>query len=188
MLKADLRLKYSQLRNQIPTEKISEDSLLISNKALELPIWDFDYYHIFLPIPNKKEIDTVYLLSILQGRDKHVILPKMVGDSLTHFLLTDNTKLKTNTWNVPEPIDGIEVHPTKIDVVFVPLLAYDKKGNRIGYGKGYYDRFLQECKPGVLKIGLSLFNAEDNIEDVCENDIPLDYCITPEKIYTFSKS
>ena len=189
MLKADLRLLYSQRRNQITTEKISEASLLISNKALDIAIWEFDYYHIFLPIALKKEIDTVYLLSILQGRDKHVIIPKMKGDALLHFLLTDNTKFIPNKWGVPEPVDGIEIPPAKIDVVFVPLLAYDKNGNRVGYGKGYYDRFLQQCKPGVIKVGLSLFEPEENIADVLkEEDIPLDYCITPDKIYCFSKS
>ena len=188
MLKADLRLLYSQRRNQISSEKISDDSLLISNKILDLPIWDLDYFHIFLPIPQKKEIDTVFLLSVLHGRDKHVIVPKMEGDTLTHYLLTDNTQLKTNRWGVPEPVNGIEVQPAKIDVVFVPLLAYDKTGNRVGYGKGYYDRFLQKCKPEVIKIGLSLFDPEEEIEDVLENDIPLDYCITPGHIYRFSKS
>ncbi|MDV7137860.1 5-formyltetrahydrofolate cyclo-ligase [Maribacter sp. TH_r10] len=186
MLKSDLRLQYSQLRNQISLEKISQESLLIANKSLELPIWNFSYYHIFLPILGKKEIDTVFLLSILQGRDKNVILPKMEGGSLIHYLLTDNTKLKTNKWNVPEPVDGIQIPPNKIEVVFIPLMAYDTKGNRVGYGKGFYDRFLQQCNPDVIKIGLSLFEPEDKIEDVFENDIPLDYCITPNKIYSFS--
>ncbi len=188
MLKSNLRVHYSRLRNQISPGKISDDSLLIANKALELPIWDFDYYHLFLPIQDKGEIDTVFLLSILQGRDKHVVLPKMEGALLTHFLLTDNTKIKTNKWKVPEPVDGIGIPPEKIDVVFIPLLAYDEKGNRVGYGKGYYDRFLQQCKPDVIKVGLSLFEPEKNIEDVEETDIPLDYCITPKKIYAFSGS
>ena len=110
----------------------------------------------------------------------------MESGSLIHYLLTDNTKLKTNKWNVPEPVDGIQIPPNKIEVVFIPLMAYDTKGNRVGYGKGFYDRFLQQCNPDVIKIGLSLFEPEDKIEDVFENDIPLDYCITPNKIYSFS--
>lgn len=188
MMKSDLRLRYSKLRNQIPSGEISDLSLLIANKTLDLPIWDFGFYHIFLPIPGKKEIETEFLLSILQGRDKHVVLPKMEGDTLIHFLLTDNTKIQPNKWNVPEPIDGIDIQPSKIDVVFMPLLAYDKKGNRVGYGKGYYDRFLQQCRPDVIKVGLSLFEAEEQIEDVFEDDIPLDYCITPLKTYSFPAS
>ena len=185
MLKSDLRLLYTKLRKELTFRKITDYSLQLANSSLELPIWNFDYYHLFLPITDKKEIDTSFLLSILQGRDKHVILPKMKGDDLIHFLLTDNTTLKTNQWNVPEPVDGIVVESSKIDVVFVPLLAFDKKGNRVGYGKGFYDRFLQQCKKDVVKIGLSLFDAEEEIEDVLENDIPLDYCITPNKIYEF---
>ena len=185
MLKSDLRLHYTKLRKELSLQKIADYSLQLANNSLELPIWNFDYYHIFLPIRDKKEIDTSFLLSILQGRDKHVILPKMEGDDLTHFLLTDNTILKTNQWNVPEPVEGISVESSKIEVVFVPLLAFDKHGNRVGYGKGFYDRFLKQCKKDVVKIGLSLFEAEEEIEDVFENDIPLDYCITPNKIYEF---
>jgi 5-formyltetrahydrofolate cyclo-ligase len=55
-------------------------------------------------------------------------------------------------------------------VVFVPLLAFDKKGNRVGYGKGFYDAFLSKCKPETIKIGLSFFEAEETIDDVFEND------------------
>jgi 5-formyltetrahydrofolate cyclo-ligase len=73
----------------------------------------------------------------------------------------------------------------KIDVVFVPLLAYDTLGNRVGYGKGFYDTFLSECKPDVLKIGLSFFEPENIIEDLNQNDIKLDICINPSHIYRF---
>ena len=72
----------------------------------------------------------------------------------------------------------------KLDVIFVPLLAYDEKGNRIGYGKGFYDRFLANCKPDTLFVGLSFFPPEKNIS-VEETDVPLHYCITPEKILSF---
>jgi 5-formyltetrahydrofolate cyclo-ligase len=104
-----------------------------------------------------------------------------------HFLLTDNTKIRKNEYNIPEPLDGIEVPPSKIEVVFIPLLAYDSHGNRVGYGKGFYDIFLSECHPETIKIGLSFFEPESIIEDVAVNDIRLDYCITPNKIYSFTK-
>ena len=104
---------------------------------------------------------------------------------MTHFLLTDNTKIKKNEYNIPEPVDGIEVPSKKIDVVFVPLLAYDKKGNRVGYGKGFYDKFLSECKPDVIKIGLSFFEPEELIADIFEGDIKLDYCVSPNGFYQF---
>ncbi len=188
MLKSDLRLKYIELRDKLPKKELLDSSLIIANKLLELPIWKFEYYHLFLSISEKKEIDTSFVLSILQGRDKNVILPKIQDERLVHYLLTDSTAIKKNKWNVPEPIDGIEVKPFKIDVVFVPLLAFDIHGNRVGYGKGYYDGFLKECKPDVLKIGLSLFEAEDEIIDAFEKDIPLDYCVTPSTCHRFSST
>jgi 5-formyltetrahydrofolate cyclo-ligase len=126
-------------------------------------------------------------LHLLSGKDKEIIVSKSDFESrnMTHFLLTDNTKIIKNEYNIPEPVDGIEVPSIKIEVVFVPLLAFDKKGHRVGYGKGFYDKFLSECKPGTVKIGLSCFEAEEFIEDIFEGDVLLDYCVTPNKVYLF---
>jgi len=82
-------------------------------------------------------------------------------------------------------LDGIEVDEEKIQVVFIPLLAFDLLGNRVGYGKGYYDTFLKNCNDSILKIGLSLFEAEKEIIDIHENDVPLNFCVTPEQVYEF---
>ena len=100
---------------------------------------------------------------------------------MTHFLLTDSTVIKISHFNIPEPVDGIEISTDKIEVVFVPLLAFDKQGHRVGYGKGFYDNFLKKCNPKTLKIGLSFFEVEDVIEDTNENDIKLDFCVTPNQ-------
>ena len=90
-----------------------------------------------------------------------------------------------NEWNIPEPINGISISTEQIDVVFIPLLAYDKTGNRVGYGKGFYDKFLAKCKPETIKIGLSFFESVESIIDVFEEDIRLDYCVTPKLIYKY---
>lgn len=189
MLKKDLRLNYSTLRENTAREALLNSSLSIANQLLKAPIWNASYYHIFLPIFDKKEMDTSFILSILQGKDKHVVLPKVVSSTqLKHYLLTDNTKLVTSDWGVPEPEDGIEIPANNLDVVFIPLLAFDEKGNRVGYGKGFYDRFLKECRSDVLKVGVSLFGAEPVISDTNSEDVRLDFCITPEKIYSFKES
>lgn len=185
MTKKDLRLDFKKRRKNISRQFLASASLGIANNVLKIPIWDFDFYHTFLPISNKKEPDTSYLLSVLQGKDKNIVLPKVSGQHLKHYLLTDSTKLKNSNWNIPEPENGIEISPEKIDVVFVPLLAFDKNGNRIGYGKGFYDNFLASCRSGTIKVGLSLFAPVKKITDVLETDIPLDYCVTPEKNYSF---
>lgn len=189
MLKKNLRFIYMKRRNELSSQVLSNLSLEIANKLLKLPIWEFANYHVFLAITEKKEIDTTLILSILQGKDKNIIVPKMnTNGTLTNYLLTDNTKLVKNEWNVPEPQDGLEIGAENLDVVFVPLLAFDKRGQRVGYGKGFYDRFLANCKPETIKVGVSLFDVEECISDVREDDIPLDYCVTPEKIYSFTGS
>ncbi len=187
MNKKELRQKYKTLRNQLSEEDLEEMSLAIANKVLTLPIWEKTYFHIFLPIIEHKEVNTEYILHLLSGKDKEIIVSKsdFKTREMTHFLLTDNTKIKKNQYNIPEPVDGLEVPTRKIEVVFVPLLAFDQSGQRAGYGKGFYDKFLAECKPDTIKIGLSFFEAEENIKDVFESDVKLDYCVTPSQVYWF---
>ena len=187
MNKTELRQKYKALRNSLSENEIEEMSLAVANKILTLPIWEKTYFHIFLPITEHHEVNTEFILHLLSGKDKEIIISKSDFDTkkMTHFLLTDNTKIKKNKYNIPEPVDGIIVPSNKIDVVFVPLLAFDKKGHRVGYGKGFYDKFLSECKPDVIKIGLSYFEPEELITDVFEGDVKLDYCVTPNSIHSF---
>ena len=185
--KNELRNKYKKLRQNLSEIEIEEMSMAIANNLLQLPIWEKTYFHIFLSIVEYKEVDTELILHLLSGKDKEIIISKsdFVTREMTHFLLTDNTKIKKNEYNIPEPIDGIEVPAKKLDVVFVPLLAYDIKGNRVGYGKGFYDTFLLDCKLDVIKIGLSFFEPEELITDIFEGDVKLDYCVTANSFHTF---
>ena len=163
-------------------------SLEIANKTLDLDIWDFQNYHVFFPIEKHNEVDSKLIIQIIQGKDKNVILPKINLESKTidSFLLTDSTPLKTNHLGISEPINGIQINHDQIDLVFIPLLAFDHFGHRVGYGAGYYDKFLSEC-PNAIKVGLSYFDPINKIEDINSKDIKLDYCITPNKVYKFSE-
>jgi len=190
--KKSLRQKAKAERQKLTQEEIEDKSLAIANQLLRMDtlpngklVWDKLYYHLFLTIEEQKEINTEYILQILAGKDKEIVISKCDFATLemTHFLLTDNTKIKKNSYSVPEPVDGLEVPVAKIDVVFVPLLAYDMQGNRVGYGKGFYDNFLRKCKPETIKIGLSFFPPQEKIDDVSENDVKLDFCVTPEKVF-----
>ncbi len=187
MNKKELRIQYKALRSQLSENDMEEISLAIANKVLTLPVWEKTYFHIFLPITELKEVNTEFILHLLSGKDKETIISKsdFKTRNMTHFLLTDNTKIRKNEYNIPEPIDGLEVPTSKIEVVFVPLLAFDKTGHRAGYGKGFYDKFLTECTPETIKIGLSFFEAEELIADVFESDVKLDYCVTPKGVYKF---
>jgi len=191
MLKKDLREKYKRLRDELSPEQIDDKSMAIANRMLQLDIWNKTYFHLFLAIEEKKEVDTEFILQILAGYDKEILVSKTDFDKgkMTNYLLTDNTKFQKNKYNIYEPVDGIEVPDSKIEVVFVPLLAFDKKGNRVGYGKGFYDKFLSRCNADVIKVGVSFFEAEEEIiEGVFEGDIRLDYCVTPTTNYTFRET
>ena len=186
MTKKELRFHYKAQRSSLSSNNIQEFSVSIANQLLLLPIWQHTYYHLFLTIVKNREIDTNPILSVLLGKDKEVLVPKIIeAGHMAHYLLTDSTVLSPNALGIPEPQNGIAVKEDRIDVVFVPLLAFDDTGNRVGYGKGYYDRFLGKCRPGVIKVGLSFFEASQTIADISGNDIPLDFCVTPNKVYSF---
>ena len=187
MTKKELRIKYKDLRQSFSESQIDDFSLDISNQLLKLDVWDKSFYHIFLTIEEQQEINTDYILNILSGKDKNIVISNSNFENYTmsHYLLTDNIKIKKNKYNIPEPIDGIPIPSDNIEVIFIPLLAFDINGNRIGYGKGFYDRFLAECKPKTIKIGLSFFEAEAVAFEASEHDIMLDYCVTPNKIFRF---
>jgi len=186
MSKQALREKYTVLRTALNIAERQNKSEAIANQLLRLPIWSATYYSLFLSIEKKNEIDTEFILALLQGHDKEICVPKMTQTKdMEHILLTDNTLLKISPWGIPEPQNGLKVPNTEIEVVFIPLLAFDLKGNRIGYGKGVYDSFLKKCNPNTLKIGLSFFKAETRLILTEYHDIPLDYCVTPELVYSF---
>ena len=160
MNKAELRKKYKALRLELSEDKIEALSLEIANKLLQLPVWQKEFYHLFLSIAEQKEIDTENILHILQGKDKNVVLSKtnIKEHKLEHFLLTDSSVIKKNRWNIPEPEGGIPIAPSQIDVVFVPLLAFDEQGHRIGYGKDFLKpnpnlrKFLAPTFPWIIAL------------------------------------
>ena len=184
MNKKVLRGLYRQKRATIPPEQQAQLSQQIAEQTLRLPIWDKQFFHSFLSIPSFGEVDTEPLIRLLQERGKTLAVSRTIMETvrMEHFRYDPSQIQANNKWHIPEPQGGIPVKSEEIEVVFVPLLAYDTKGNRIGYGKGFYDNFLAECKSETLKVGLSFFPAEPHIEDVREGDIPLDYVVTPDGI------
>ena len=188
MDKSQIRTQYKEFRKELSEIEVMDKSLLIANRCLELPVWEEQIFHLFLTLEDQNEVDTALIINLLQGRDKEVVVSKIAdAEQLQHFSLTDQIRFQKNALAIPEPVSGIEIEASKIDVVFVPLLAFDNKGHRVGYGKGYYDRFLATCRPDCIKVGLSFFEKEQNSFIIEPTDIPLDYCVTPEKLYHFSK-
>ena len=186
--KSELRRIYSLKRKNLTNNQILQRSISITKKLLEVPIWDKEFYHIFLTSKKKNEIHTKYILSMLAQKDKKVVVPKIIDSkNLEHILLTKETKLKENVFGIPEPEkDNYKIiSPQELDVIIVPLYVFDFCGNRVGYGKGYYDRFLKKCREDAVKIGVSLFEPTESILDISEKDITLDYAITFNTIFDF---
>jgi 5-formyltetrahydrofolate cyclo-ligase len=184
--KDELRKKYRDLRGKLSTEEVLENSIAIANHCLAVDLWTKSLYHLFLYSEKKNEVNTSFLLSVLQGKDKQIVVSKILNESkLEHYLLSDQTLLKENDYGIPEPVSGIKINPLEIDVVFLPLLVFDKQGHRVGYGKGYYDRFLADCQKETIKVGISFFEPIDKIEDIDENDIAMDFVVTPNQVFSF---
>lgn len=153
--------------------------------TLERP--ELRHCHLFMTITQKKEVDTRPILRWLNTSDKHLAyLPRVEGKGqLSHHLYAQNTELKISKWGIPEPVGIHNIQSTVFDLVFVPLLSYDLKGNRLGYGAGFYDRFLQQTQKKCLKVGLSISPPLDNIDYTEAHDVALDYCISHLGIHSF---
>ena len=190
MTKQQLRKIYKQKRNEIPAlEKLKlDDLLLIQLQRLPLPV-SFNVLMTYWPLEHLAEVNTHLLTRYLEVSIPNLQVAFPVLDFSTEemhpVVVNEHTDFVENKYNIPEPEEGEQIEPDEIDVVLVPLLAFDKNGYRVGYGKGYYDRFLKKCKEDVITIGFSYFEAVDKIEDTHQFDVPLNYCITPHKIYEF---
>jgi 5-formyltetrahydrofolate cyclo-ligase len=188
--KASLRKEFLKGRLALHRGELEERNRLVTEKVMALlKTIPFGVIHVFLPQRNKNEIDTGQIIAKLRALfpDTSVTVPYVIPGTLQmrHFELTDKTELRENKWGIPEPdpFQATLIPPESVDIVLVPLLAFDQQGYRVGYGGGYYDRFLSECREGIIKIGLSFFEPVERVEDLDQYDIPLSYCVTPERIW-----
>lgn len=191
MSKQDLRKEFLQKRKALAETEVDVFSKQIHDWFFRnIPVHAYATIHTFLPIKRNNEIDTYLIINTLR-KDfaTDIVIPRSHEDgTMSHYLLTKDTVFEENKWGISEPsqVGSLQYSVFNIDLVLIPLLCFDKKGFRVGYGKGYYDRFLAECRPNVLKIGLSIFEPIDEISDVTAFDVQMDYCITPNKIWSFS--
>ncbi len=186
MKKKEARLFYQNLRNELTAEDIKNLSLKIINNFINHFETSNKTISVFLPIISKREINTTILFSL--ATNFKIVIPKWDEETnqLTHYLYEPNkTTFITSKFGIQEPENGEIITPENIDYVLTPLLAVDQRGIRVGYGKGVYDSFFNNCTAETVKIGLHYFNITQKIEDVNDFDVPLNYCITPEKIFHF---
>lgn len=188
MLKAELRKKYMQKRKALSTD----EAFLLSKKIFEHFISYFkpkegEKVHVFIPILERKEIDTQIFIDYFLAQNIRVFVPKIVADELINIEIFTDTVFETSNWGISEPVSNEDSGETFFHYVITPLLYCDTRGNRVGYGKGFYDGFFESVSDEVKKIGVNYFNPDENIDDVWENDILLDYLVTPADVLSFGK-
>ena len=185
MTKAEARKYYRNLRKQFSKEEVNQLSAAIFEHIKTIDFSNAQTFHIFLQIEKNNEVNTYPIINWLFNQNKTVVLPLVIGDDMINCQVEKDFGTSLNSLQIPEPIHYTEIDAKAIDVVFVPMFVADKKGNRVGYGGGYYDKFLARCKPETKKIGLTYFRPIENIDDIYFGDFPLDFCITPEEIVSF---
>ncbi len=124
-------------------------------------------------LPYNQEVRTVPMLERALRDGKRVAVPKIYGDEMKFIYLDDFSKVKKNQWGIPEPVEDGPIGDDPEALVLMPGLAFDKQGNRIGYGGGFYDKFLQ-AEPSHPTLALCYgFQVLPQLETE-EFDIPAD--------------
>jgi 5-formyltetrahydrofolate cyclo-ligase len=190
MNKRDLRKIYLDKRAALEPEEVQEKSLQIAERFFEtFNLKKINYFHGFLPIEKFNEIDTRLIFHRIwfEFANVETAVPRInfEKDELESLKFTPVTELVLNAWMIHEPSHNELFVCEKFDLILVPLLAFDREGGRVGYGKGYYDKFLKNCRSGCIKVGLSHFPPEEKIDDIEEFDVKLDYCLTPDETFKF---
>ena len=181
-----LRKYFKKQRSLLDINQVKELNTRIFKNLLELNIWEKSCYHLYLSNEINNEAETGEIINLLLKKHKRVFVPKIQGSNLMNIEIDNNTNYSLNYLGIKEPLSSNQKDTNLLEVIFVPLLVFDKLGHRVGYGGGYYDKFLGNIKDDILKIGLSLFEPIDKIQEIEKYDISLDYTITPKRVYDFT--
>ena len=197
MRKDEARTHFKGLKKDLKSEEIGKMSKRIHDLLFSrLMMHRYSPIHLYIPIKRNNEVDSLLILETLR-RDfapDIYISKSLENGELLHVKFEATTKLETSQWGIDEPVDltdslssegFFEQYKTEDILIFVPLLAFDKEGNRVGYGKGFYDRFLQFATKDTTIVGLSLFEPIDLIEDADSFDVKMNFCVTPERVWAW---
>ncbi len=190
MTKADLRRLFRQRRAAVSEAEAARFDQALSERFFhQIDLSHVRTLHAFLPAQRLREVDTRPILQRLHADFPQIRLavPRVTeAGGMENFAWTPAAPLILNRWDIPELTGGELVFPEEIDLVLLPLLAFDGHGQRAGYGGGFYDRFLAQCRPDVGKLGLSWFGPVPELSDIQPSDVLLDACLTPEKVFFFA--
>lgn len=188
MTKSAIRRAYKQKRIDLsPGEKDRlEDLLLIQFQSLHVDIPD--NIMSFSPIEKYNEYNPILIEEYCFFKNPAATLIYPVtnfrGNSLMPVATKEDTIFEVNEYQISEPTNGTPVSPSIIDLMLLPLIGFNVNGYRVGYGKGFYDKLINDCNPKMLRVGFSFF-SEVVIDDINEFDKKMDICITPDRIFQF---
>jgi len=190
MTKSALRKIFLNKRQTLSAQEYQHLNEQLSETFVQrIDLSGVNLLHTFLPLTHNNEPDTWQIISHIRHYLPHIqiAVPRISvdGQELEAVGLELNARLQPNRWGIPEPVGGLLIDPLKIDVVVVPLLAFDREGNRVGYGKGFYDKFLPKCRPDCSRIGISFYEPVDRITDTDAYDQKLTGAVTPQKLFVF---
>jgi 5-formyltetrahydrofolate cyclo-ligase len=190
MTKRELRKIYLEKRKLLAPDKIKTESERLAESFFQnFDLSKINFLHCFLPIEKFGEINTKLIFRRVWREFPQVqtLVPRVdfQTNEIENLRFNRETELVQNHWLIDEPRHDEIIEPEKIDAVLVPLLCFDRAGFRVGYGKGFYDKFLRKCRADCRKIGLNYFPPIEKITDATEFDVRLDFCLTPDEIYEF---
>ncbi len=184
-----IRRKLMQQRQSLQAAYVNDASQKIVNHLINLVPWNkVRCLHTYAPIESKKEVDTWPLLRYVWEHQPHVtaLAPTIVKQQMINVAVDTKTKWHKNKLGVPEPTNApVSVLFHQFDIIIVPAVGFDKNGYRLGYGQGYYDKFLTN-QPHATTIGLAYANSEVKLGLPVEpHDVRLDCVVTEDGVLEF---
>jgi len=140
-----------------------------------------DFVFVYKSMPF--EVSTKEIIQYLLSKGSNVCIPKIIDKQMFSILINNDTVYYKNRYGIEEPLVGDIVEPKIINCCVIPLVAFDLSGNRLGFGGGYYDRFLRKISLDCIKIGLAYDIQKVNIIPTEAHDVKMDYVITEKTIY-----
>lgn len=153
MDKAQLRQIIRERKQQYSRQELENMSIAVIERMMaHQRVKNADTIMLYYALPD--EVDTHQCIETMYQAGKKVLLPKVIGDGLMEIRKYEGkATLRQGTYNIMEPVGGLYTDYPDIDIVIVPGISFDREGNRLGRGKGYYDRFLSQT-PGLYKLGV----------------------------------
>lgn len=185
--KNSLRTCYKKKRLELTPAELLQANGRIFEQFQKIDFSECNLIHLYTPIAKWNEPDTVLLRDFLYAIGKRCATGIVVENTteMQQVEIFPDTQFRKNNWDIPEPVAAKIIAVSEIDLVVVPLLCCDKEGNRVGYGKGFYDVFLRQCKPNVQAIGLSFFEPLQQVISAEAHDVKLSGLLSPNQFYRF---